>query len=41
MGDLQKAAEQLADGDLASASKGIGFGEIKKLISEATKPHAA
>jgi 2-methylisocitrate lyase-like PEP mutase family enzyme len=39
MGDLRKAAKQLADGDLASASAGIGFGEIKKLISEATKPN--
>jgi 2-methylisocitrate lyase-like PEP mutase family enzyme len=35
MGDLQKAAKQLADGDLASASAGMSFGEIKKLISEA------
>jgi 2-methylisocitrate lyase-like PEP mutase family enzyme len=40
MGDLQKAAKQLADGDLASASEGsIGFGDIKKMISEATKPN--
>lgn len=37
MGDLQKAAKQLADGDLASASAGISFGEVKKLISEAAK----
>ena len=37
MGDLRKAARQLADGDLASASEGIGFGEIKKMIAEATK----
>jgi 2-methylisocitrate lyase-like PEP mutase family enzyme len=37
MGDLRKAAKQLADGDLASASEGIGFGEIKKMIAEATK----
>jgi len=37
MADLQKAAKQLADGDLASASEGIGFGEIKKMIAEATK----
>jgi 2-methylisocitrate lyase-like PEP mutase family enzyme len=36
MGDLRKAAKQLADGDFASASAGISFGEIKKLISEAT-----
>ena len=35
MGDLKKAAKQLADGDLASASAGMSFGEIKKLISEA------
>ena len=41
MGDLRKAAKQLADGDLASASEGIGFGEVKKMISEATKPNAA
>ena len=38
MGDLRKAAKELADGDLASASKGIGFGEIKKMISDATNP---
>jgi 2-methylisocitrate lyase-like PEP mutase family enzyme len=37
MGDLQKAAKQLADGDLASASAGISFGEVKKLLSEAAK----
>jgi 2-methylisocitrate lyase-like PEP mutase family enzyme len=41
MGDLRKAARQLAGGDLASASEGIGFGEVKRLISEATKPNAA
>jgi 2-methylisocitrate lyase-like PEP mutase family enzyme len=35
MGDLQKAARQLAAGDLPSASAGISFGEIKKLIAEA------
>lgn len=35
MGDLQKAAKQLASGDIASASAGMSFGEIKKLISEA------
>jgi 2-methylisocitrate lyase-like PEP mutase family enzyme len=35
MGDLRKAARQLADGDLASASEGIGFGELVKMISEA------
>ena len=31
MGDLRKAALQLSKGDLASASEGIGFGEIKKM----------
>lgn len=41
MGDLRKAARQLAGGDLASASEGIGFGEVKRMISEATKPNAA
>ncbi len=41
MGDLRKAAKQLADGDLASASEGIGFGEVMQMISEATKPNAA
>jgi 2-methylisocitrate lyase-like PEP mutase family enzyme len=41
MGDLRKAAKQLAEGDLASASEGIGFSEIKKMISEATKPNRA
>jgi 2-methylisocitrate lyase-like PEP mutase family enzyme len=40
MGDLRKAATQLAGGDLASASAGMEFGEIKTLISEATKPNA-
>ena len=35
MGDLRKAALQLSKGDLASASEGIGFGEVKKLITEA------
>jgi len=35
MGDLQKAAKQFADGDIASASAGMSFGDIKKLISEA------
>jgi 2-methylisocitrate lyase-like PEP mutase family enzyme len=40
MADLRKAAQQLAEGDLASASEGIGFGEIKKMISDATKPTA-
>ena len=37
MGDLRKAARQLADGDLASASEGIAFGEIKKMIAEVAK----
>lgn len=36
MGDLRTAARQLADGDLASASQGIGSGEIEKLIADAT-----
>ena len=44
MGDLQKAAQQLLKGDLASASQGIGFGEIKKMITEAQRsgpsPHS-
>jgi 2-methylisocitrate lyase-like PEP mutase family enzyme len=40
MGDLRKAAKQLADGDLASASQGMRFGEVMKMISEATKPSA-
>jgi 2-methylisocitrate lyase-like PEP mutase family enzyme len=35
MGDLRKAAQQLLKGDLASASEGIGFGEVKKMITEA------
>jgi 2-methylisocitrate lyase-like PEP mutase family enzyme len=39
MADLRKAATELAAGDLASASAGIGFGEIRKLIAEApSKP---
>ncbi len=41
MGDLRVAARQLADGDLASASKGMRFGEIAKMISEAKKCTAA
>ncbi len=40
MGDLRKAARQLAEGDLASASDGIGFGPVSKMISEATKSRA-
>jgi 2-methylisocitrate lyase-like PEP mutase family enzyme len=35
MGDLRLAAKQLAAGDLASASAGMSFREISKLISEA------
>jgi 2-methylisocitrate lyase-like PEP mutase family enzyme len=38
MGELQKAAKQLADGDLASGSAGMRFGEIAKMVSAATKP---
>jgi 2-methylisocitrate lyase-like PEP mutase family enzyme len=34
MGDLRKAARQLAAGDLASASEGMPFGEVKKMIAE-------
>jgi 2-methylisocitrate lyase-like PEP mutase family enzyme len=37
MDDLRKAAQQMLKGDLASASAGISYGEIKKLISAATK----
>jgi 2-methylisocitrate lyase-like PEP mutase family enzyme len=37
MGDLRKAARQLADGDIASASEGIAFREVAKMIAEATK----
>jgi 2-methylisocitrate lyase-like PEP mutase family enzyme len=35
MGDFRAAARQLAAGDLASASQGIGYGEIKKMIAAA------
>ena len=35
MDDLRKAAEQLAAGDLASASKGISFREVVKMIAAA------
>jgi len=38
MSDLRKAAGELAKGDLASASEGIGFGEVMKMISDATRP---
>jgi hypothetical protein len=36
MGDLQKAAIELTSGDLASASAGMNFGELSKLIRQAT-----
>jgi 2-methylisocitrate lyase-like PEP mutase family enzyme len=36
MADLRTAAKELAQGDVISASQGIGFGEIKKLILDAT-----
>ena len=35
MGDLRKAAKQLADGDLAAASQGLSFGEVKGFINNA------
>jgi 2-methylisocitrate lyase-like PEP mutase family enzyme len=35
MGDLQKAARQLASGDIASAVEGISFGAVTKMIAEA------
>jgi hypothetical protein len=38
MADLRKAAAELAQGDLASASAGIGFGEVIGMISAATRP---
>ena len=38
MADLRKAAAELAKGDLAAASEGIGFGEVIKLISAANRP---
>jgi 2-methylisocitrate lyase-like PEP mutase family enzyme len=37
MGELRKATQQLLQGELASASEGIGFGEVKKLIAEAQR----
>ena len=40
MGDLRKATQQLLKGEIASASEGIGFGEIKKLITEAQRSGA-
>jgi len=36
MGNLQKAAAELASGDLAKASTGMSFGELSELIREAT-----
>jgi 2-methylisocitrate lyase-like PEP mutase family enzyme len=36
MGDLRRAAAQLAQGDLASASEGIDFREVMQLISAAS-----
>jgi 2-methylisocitrate lyase-like PEP mutase family enzyme len=41
MGDLRKAAQQLLEGDLASASEGIGFGEVKKMITDAQRLEAS
>lgn len=35
MGDLRKAARELADGDLASATAGIPFSEITRMIGSA------
>lgn len=37
MADLRKAAAELAKGDLASASDGIGYGEVIEMISAATR----
>jgi 2-methylisocitrate lyase-like PEP mutase family enzyme len=37
MGDLRKAAKQLADGDLPSASHGISFREVMQMIGTAPK----
>jgi len=37
MADLRKAATELARGDLAAASAGIGFGEVIEMISAATQ----
>jgi len=41
MADLRKAAAELAQGDLASASAGISFGEVIEMISAATQPQGA
>jgi 2-methylisocitrate lyase-like PEP mutase family enzyme len=38
MGDLLAASQQLAAGDLASASAGMKFSEITRLIAQATTP---
>lgn len=38
MDDLRKAAEQLAAGDLASASKGISYREVVQMIAAAKQP---
>ncbi|MDB6107953.1 MAG: hypothetical protein JWO52_7952 [Gammaproteobacteria bacterium] len=38
MADFRKAAGQLATGDLAAASEGMRFGEVMKMIAEASKP---
>lgn len=35
MADLKKAAAQLAEGDLAAASAGLAFGEVKSMIAGA------
>lgn len=35
MGDLQKAAAELAAGDLASASEGMSFRDVSQLIASA------
>ena len=40
MGDLRQAARQLAEGDLASASDGIGFDIVTEMISQATRSSA-
>lgn len=37
MSDLRKAAKELADGDLASAARGMPSSEIMKMIGNATK----
>jgi 2-methylisocitrate lyase-like PEP mutase family enzyme len=37
MADLDKAAKELASGDLASASEGLSFDDVSKMIVEATQ----